>query len=110
MANSSVAASARMTLSRMSRRSSFCGQQPAATAILEVDDAAKPEQERRFSLPAGHAVALLDPGESVRDGGRLAFAGGPWRRAPRSGVGRLPALALTAINVHGIGPLKGVGD
>ena len=25
----------------------------AATAILDVDDAAKPEEERRFSLPAG---------------------------------------------------------
>ena len=31
------------------------------TAILEVDDAAKPEEERRFSLPAGHAAALIDP-------------------------------------------------
>jgi hypothetical protein len=30
-------------------------------AILEVDDAAKPEEERRFSLPAGHAEALIDP-------------------------------------------------
>ena len=36
-------------------------EQQAATAILEVDDAAKPEQERRFSLPAGHAEALIDP-------------------------------------------------
>ena len=36
-------------------------EQQAATAILEVDDAAKPEQERRFSLPAGRAEALIDP-------------------------------------------------
>jgi Methyltransferase small domain len=36
-------------------------EQQAATAILEVDDAAKPEKERRFSLPAGHAEALIDP-------------------------------------------------
>ena len=36
-------------------------EQQAATAILEVDDAAKPEEERRFSLPAGHAEALIDP-------------------------------------------------
>jgi 2-polyprenyl-3-methyl-5-hydroxy-6-metoxy-1,4-benzoquinol methylase len=36
-------------------------EQQAASAILEVDDAAKPEEERRFSLPAGHAEALIDP-------------------------------------------------
>ncbi len=36
-------------------------EQQAATGILEVDDAAKPEGERRFSLPAGHAEALVDP-------------------------------------------------
>ena len=36
-------------------------EQQAATAILKVDDAAKPEQERRFSLPAGHAEALINP-------------------------------------------------
>ncbi len=36
-------------------------EQQAAIAILEVDDAAKPEEERRFSLPAGHAEALIDP-------------------------------------------------
>lgn len=36
-------------------------EQQAATAILEVDDPAKPEEERRFSLPAGHAEALIDP-------------------------------------------------
>src|SRR4029453_7257653 len=35
--------------------------QQTAPAILEVDDAAKPEQERRFSLPAGHAEALINP-------------------------------------------------
>lgn len=36
-------------------------EQQAAGAILEVDDAAKPHQERRFSLPAGRAEALIDP-------------------------------------------------
>jgi 2-polyprenyl-3-methyl-5-hydroxy-6-metoxy-1,4-benzoquinol methylase len=36
-------------------------EQQGATAILEVDDEAKPELERRFSLPAGHAEALVDP-------------------------------------------------
>ena len=30
-------------------------EQQAATGILDVDDEAKPELERRFSLPAGHA-------------------------------------------------------
>jgi len=36
-------------------------EQQSATGIVEVDDAEKPEQERRFSLPAGHAEALIDP-------------------------------------------------
>ncbi len=36
-------------------------EQQAATAILGVDDAEKPEEARRFSLPAGHAEALIDP-------------------------------------------------
>jgi 2-polyprenyl-3-methyl-5-hydroxy-6-metoxy-1,4-benzoquinol methylase len=36
-------------------------EQQAATGILEVDDASKPEDERRFSLPAAHAAALTDP-------------------------------------------------
>jgi hypothetical protein len=36
-------------------------EQQAATGILDVDDEAKPELERRFSLPAGHAEALIDP-------------------------------------------------
>jgi 2-polyprenyl-3-methyl-5-hydroxy-6-metoxy-1,4-benzoquinol methylase len=36
-------------------------EQQAATGILEVDDAAKPEDERRFALSAAHAEALIDP-------------------------------------------------
>jgi 2-polyprenyl-3-methyl-5-hydroxy-6-metoxy-1,4-benzoquinol methylase len=36
-------------------------EQQAAAAVLEVDDAAKPADERRFTLPAGHAEALIDP-------------------------------------------------
>jgi hypothetical protein len=35
-------------------------EQQAVTGILEVDDAAKPERERRYSLPAPHAEALVD--------------------------------------------------
>jgi 2-polyprenyl-3-methyl-5-hydroxy-6-metoxy-1,4-benzoquinol methylase len=36
-------------------------EQQAASGILEVDDAAKPEGERRFTLPPAHAEALVDP-------------------------------------------------
>jgi len=35
-------------------------EQQAVTGILEVDDAAKPESERRYSLPPAHAEALID--------------------------------------------------
>jgi 2-polyprenyl-3-methyl-5-hydroxy-6-metoxy-1,4-benzoquinol methylase len=35
-------------------------EQQAVTGILEVDDPAKPAGERRYSLPAGHAEALID--------------------------------------------------
>ncbi len=36
-------------------------EQQATASILDVDDAGKPAMERRFSLPSGHAEALLDP-------------------------------------------------
>jgi 2-polyprenyl-3-methyl-5-hydroxy-6-metoxy-1,4-benzoquinol methylase len=36
-------------------------EQQAAAAIVKVDDAAKPEADRHFTLPAGHAEALIDP-------------------------------------------------
>ena len=36
-------------------------EQQAATGILEVDDATAEPDVRRFTLPAGHAEALLDP-------------------------------------------------
>ena len=35
-------------------------EQQAVTGILEVDDPAKPPGERRYSLPAAHAEALID--------------------------------------------------
>jgi hypothetical protein len=35
-------------------------EQQAVTGILEVDDPAKPESERRYSLPAAHAEALIE--------------------------------------------------
>ena len=35
-------------------------EQQAVTGILEVDDPAKREDERRYSLPAAHAAALVD--------------------------------------------------
>jgi len=36
-------------------------EQQAVSDVLEVDDASKPEDERRYVLPAGHAEALIDP-------------------------------------------------
>src|SRR3989442_14443154 len=35
-------------------------EQQAVTGILEVDDPAKPEGERRYSLPPAHAEALIN--------------------------------------------------
>ena len=36
-------------------------EQQAVSEVLHVDDAAKPEDARRYSLPAAHAEALTDP-------------------------------------------------
>lgn len=36
-------------------------EQQAVTGILTVDDAAAPEDARRYSLPGGHALVLTDP-------------------------------------------------
>lgn len=36
-------------------------EQQATASIIDVDDAGKPAMERRFSLPSGHAEALIDP-------------------------------------------------
>lgn len=36
-------------------------EQQATASIVDVDDAAKPAMKRRFSLPSGHAEALIDP-------------------------------------------------
>jgi len=36
-------------------------EQQAVSEVLDVDDPAKPEDQRRYSLPAAHAEALIDP-------------------------------------------------
>jgi 2-polyprenyl-3-methyl-5-hydroxy-6-metoxy-1,4-benzoquinol methylase len=36
-------------------------EQQAVSEVLEVDDPGKPENERRYALPAAHAEALVDP-------------------------------------------------
>ena len=36
-------------------------EQQAVSEVLEVDDAAKPDDGRRYTLPAAHAEALIDP-------------------------------------------------
>ena len=36
-------------------------EQQAVSEVLDVDDPAKPENERRYALPAAHAEALVDP-------------------------------------------------
>jgi SAM-dependent methyltransferase len=47
-------------------------EQQAVSGVLEVDDAAKPEDERRYTLPPGHAEALtnLDSPFSISPMGR----------------------------------------
>jgi 2-polyprenyl-3-methyl-5-hydroxy-6-metoxy-1,4-benzoquinol methylase len=59
-------------------------EQQAATAILDVDDEALPEGERRFSLPAGHAEPLIDP--------ESPFAVAAMCRSVAAIGGSLPAL------------------
>lgn len=59
-------------------------EQQAVTGILEVQDAADPE-ERLFALPEGHALALLDPDD-------LATAS-PMPRFVLSGARMLPLIA-----------------
>jgi len=36
-------------------------EQQAVSEVLDVDDPAKPEDDRRYALPAAHAEALIDP-------------------------------------------------
>ena len=36
-------------------------EQQAVSEVLDVDDAAKPDDQRRYALPAAHAEALIDP-------------------------------------------------
>lgn len=59
-------------------------EQQAVTGILEVDDTGEPET-RRYTLPAGHALALLDPDD-------LATAS-PMPRFVLSGARMLPLIA-----------------
>jgi 2-polyprenyl-3-methyl-5-hydroxy-6-metoxy-1,4-benzoquinol methylase len=59
-------------------------EQQAVTGILDVDDPSAPEGSRRYSLPAGHAEALLDPESPAASQSMLRFV--------VSGARMLPAL------------------
>ncbi|HTK44038.1 MAG TPA: class I SAM-dependent methyltransferase [Patescibacteria group bacterium] len=59
-------------------------EQQAVTGILEVDDVAADEAARRYSLPAGHAEALLDPESPAASQSMLRFLA--------SGARVLPAI------------------
>jgi 2-polyprenyl-3-methyl-5-hydroxy-6-metoxy-1,4-benzoquinol methylase len=60
-------------------------EQQAVTGILEVDDPAAQEHARRYSLPAGHAEALLDVESPAASQSMLRFLG--------AGGQVLPAIA-----------------
>jgi 2-polyprenyl-3-methyl-5-hydroxy-6-metoxy-1,4-benzoquinol methylase len=60
-------------------------EQQAVTGILDVDDAAASEDLRKYSLPDGHAEALLDPESTAASQSMLRFIA--------SGARMLPALA-----------------
>ena len=60
-------------------------EQQAVTGILEVDDVSAAEDARRYSLPAGHAEALLDPDSPAGSQAMPRFV--------VSGARMLPALA-----------------
>jgi len=60
-------------------------EQQAVTGILEVDDAAAAEGQRRYSLPEGHAEALLDPESPAASQSMLRFIA--------SGARVMPAIA-----------------
>ena len=57
-------------------------EQQAVTGILEVDDVAAPADARRYSLPAGHAEALLDPESPAASQSMLRFIGSGGRMLP----------------------------
>lgn len=59
-------------------------EQQAVTGILEVDDVAAASDARRYSLPPGHAEALLDPDSPAASQSMLRFV--------VSGARMLPAL------------------
>jgi SAM-dependent methyltransferase len=60
-------------------------EQQAVTAILDVDDVAADAKTRRYSLPAGHAEALLDPDSPAASQSMIRFV--------LSGSMMVPALA-----------------
>jgi SAM-dependent methyltransferase len=76
-------------------------EQQAATGILEVDDAARAESVRRYSLPPGHAEALTKP-DSL-------FSIAPMARAMVSSAQALPLL-LEAYRSGGGVPWSAYGD
>jgi ubiquinone/menaquinone biosynthesis C-methylase UbiE len=59
-------------------------EQQAVTGILDVDDVTSDEAARRYSLPEGHAEALLDPESPAASQSMLRFIG--------SGGQMLPAM------------------
>jgi len=69
-------------------------EQQAVTGILEVDDVAAPAGERRFSLPAGHAEALLDAESPAASQSMLRLIG--------SGAQVLPAIVDAYRNGKGV--------
>src|SRR5207248_1848811 len=52
------------------------------TGILEVDDVTTPVEKRRYSLPDGHAEALLDPESPAASQSMLRFVGSAARVLP----------------------------
>ena len=69
-------------------------EQQAATGILAVDDVSAPEDERRFSLPPGHADVLVDP--------ESPYSVAPLCRSLAACAGALPALLQAFRSGEGI--------
>lgn len=57
-------------------------EQQATASIVDVDDPGKPAMERRFSLPSGHAEALIDPESPYLVGPMARFLVGFAQRMP----------------------------
>jgi 2-polyprenyl-3-methyl-5-hydroxy-6-metoxy-1,4-benzoquinol methylase len=82
-------------------------EQQAASGIVKVDDAAKPELERRFSLPPEHAEALVDP--------ESPFAMAALCRALTAIGGGLPKLVEVyrtgeGVSLEGVDAVEAQGD